>query len=193
VAGGLRYVTPEQPYGLKGEVKMALALLKRFPTLRPRIVSWPVIPEGSQGNYPGRGAFPQLAEDFKVLDKEVVPAFTEFDEAALRDQNRYRRQQVIIILGSAVVTGLGGLQAVFAHQRWPGLLLAALGIALSATSGFAKDRGALTDYLAARVKAERLRALHFRYLSATGRYAAGDREDTLRRDVLTIKKGEEPK
>jgi hypothetical protein len=192
----LRYVTPEQPYGLKGEVKMALSLLKRFPTLWQRTVSWPVIPEKKQNDddpYPGRGAFPQLAPDFKVLDKEVAPAFTEFDKAALRDQNRYRRQQVIIILGSALVTGLGGLQAVFPHQRWPGFLLAALGIALSATAGFAKDRGALTDYLAARVKAERLRALHFRYLSATGRYAAAGREDTLRRDVLTIKKGEEPK
>jgi hypothetical protein len=31
-----------------------------------------------------------------VLDQEVAPAFTEYDAAALRDQNRYPRQQVII-------------------------------------------------------------------------------------------------
>jgi hypothetical protein len=65
------------------------------------------------------------------------------------------------------VTGLDGLQAVFPHQRWPGLPLGAFGIALSVTAGVAKDRAALDGYLGARIKAERLRALHFGYLSAT--------------------------
>jgi hypothetical protein len=101
--------------------------------------SEPVIPENSRATTPGRGAYPQLAQDFEVLDQAVAPAFTEYDAAALRDQNRYWRQQVII-LGSALVTGLGGRQAVFPHQRWPGLLLDALGIALSVTAGVAKDR-----------------------------------------------------
>jgi hypothetical protein len=171
---------------------VAPSLLRRFPKLHAPSESKPVIPEKEQDDYPGRGAYAQLAQDFEVLDQEVAPAFTEYDAAALRDQNRYRRQQVIIILGSALVTGLGGLQAVFPHQRWPGLLLGALGIALAVTAGVAKDRAALDGYLGARIKAERLRALHFRYLSATGRYAADGRVDTLRRDVKAIRRGQEP-
>jgi len=174
---------------------VAPSLLKRFPKLHAPNESYPVIPgdRDEEHDYPGRAGFPQLAPDFEVLDKEVAPAFTQYDKAALRDQNRYRRQQVIIILGAALLTGLGGLQAVFPHQRWPGLFLAALGIVLSLTAGFARDRAALTDYLSARVKAERLRALHFWYLSATGRYAGTDRDDNLRRDVLAVLRGDEPR
>ena len=57
--------------------------------------------------------YPALVDDIGVLDQVVGPAFAESERAALRHQNRYRRQQVIILLGSAVLTGLGGLQAVF--------------------------------------------------------------------------------
>ena len=172
---------------------MAPALLKRFPKLRASKESAPVIPVEARGGYPGRGAFPQLARDFTVLDQEVVPAFTGYDKKALRDQNRYRRQQVLIILGSALVAGLGGLQAVFPHQRWPGIVLAVLGLALASTSGFAKERASLKGYLQARVRAERLRALHFEYLSKTGQYAGLDRDTALRHAVAAIEGGEEPR
>ena len=154
---------------------MAPSLLRRFPKLHAPSESKPVIPDEEQDDYPGRGAYAQLAQDFEVLDQEAAPAFTEYDTAALRDQNRYRRQQVIIILGSALMTGLGGLQAVFPHQRWPGLLLGALGIALSVTAGVAEDRAALDGYLGARIKAERLRALHFRSRSRSAHDSADSR------------------
>jgi hypothetical protein len=126
------------------------------------------------------------------LDGEVTLAFTEYDKAALREQDRYRPQQVLIILGSALITGLGGLQAVFPSQRWPGLMLALLGIALAATTRLANERASLAGYLSARVRAERLRALHFTFLSATGRYAKNDGEDTLRRAVLATQSGKDP-
>jgi hypothetical protein len=42
------------------------------------------------------------------------------------------------------------------------------------------------------VKAERLRALYFRYLSRTGPYAREDRELALRRAVLAIEADKEP-
>jgi len=172
---------------------VALALLKRFPRLRAPSVSYPVIPVEPQDDYPGRDAFPELAQDFTVLDREVVPAFTGYDKTALRDQNRYRRQQVLVILGSALVAGLGGLQAVFPHQRWPGIVLAVLGLALASTSAFAKERASLDSYLKARVRAERLRALHFEYLSGTGQYAGPGRETALRHAVAAIEGGEEPR
>jgi hypothetical protein len=165
---------------------MVLPLLVRFPTLRARASSRPVIPADKRASYPA------LAEDFAVVDRVVAPVFREFDTAALRDQNRYRRQQVLIVLGSALVTGLGGLQAVYPAQRWPGLLLTALGVVLATSSRWAKERASMADYLSARVRAERLRALHFRYLSATGRYAGPGRVEALRRAVLEIRAGKEP-
>jgi hypothetical protein len=168
------------------EVKVAVPLLVRFPKLRVPSVSWPVIPPDR------RAAYPELAADFAVLDREVVPAFTEYDKAALRDQNRYRRQQVLILLGSALVTGLGGLQAVSPGQRWPGLLLALLGVALAGSTRIAREQDSQADYLDARVKAERLRGLHFQYLSMTGPYAGADRDIALRRAVLAIRAGKEP-
>lgn len=90
---------------------MTVALLNRFPRLRAPSDSRPVIPPDK------RDAYPELAEDFAALDDQVAKVFTEYDEAALREQNRYRRQQVLILLGSALLTGLGGLQAVFPGQR----------------------------------------------------------------------------
>ncbi|MCV2489834.1 DUF4231 domain-containing protein [Geodermatophilus sp. YIM 151500] len=149
-------------------------------------MSWPVIPDHKRVSYPS------LAPDFQVLDREVTAAFVEADLAALRRQNRYRRQQVIILLGSAALTGLGGLQALCADQHWPGLLLAVLGVLLAATGRATRELDDLNGYLTERVKAERLRALHFLFLSRTGPYAGADREADLRRAVVAIRFGKEP-
>ena len=161
-------------------------MLIRFPKLRAPAVSWPVIPDDK------RASFTSLASDFQVLDREARPAFVEADLAALRRQNRYRRQQVIILLGSTALSGLGGLQALFTDQRWPGLLLAALGVLLAATGRASRELDDLKSYLNERVKAERLRALHFLFLSRTGKYADADREANLRRAVVAIRFGKEP-
>jgi Protein of unknown function (DUF4231) len=161
-------------------------MLVRFPKLRAPAVSWPVIPDDT------RASCPSLVPDFQVLDREVTAAFVEADLAALRSQNRYRRQQVIILLGSAALTGLGGLQALFADQRWPGLLLAVLGVLLAATGRATRELDDLKGYLNERVKAERLRALHFLFLSRTGKYAGADRRANLQRAVVAIRFGKEP-
>jgi hypothetical protein len=68
---------------------VTVPLLVRFPKLRAPSVSQPVIPPDS------RAAYPEFATDFAVLDREVAPVFAEYDKAALRGQNRYRRQQVL--------------------------------------------------------------------------------------------------
>jgi hypothetical protein len=162
------------------------ALLVRFPRLKAPGTSWPVIPEGVRAGYPA------LQEDFAVLDEEVAPAFTTYDLAALNEQNRHRRHQVVLILGSAIVSGLGGLQAVFPDERWPGILLAALGLSLSVFGVWSKGQRSLDGYLTARLRAERLRALHFRFLSASGRYAGAQRREALRAAVRSICDGREP-
>ena len=163
-------------------------MLIRFPKLRPPppSSSWAVIAEDKRASYPS------LMPDFETLDHVVAPAFAEADLAALRCQHRYRRQQVTLLLGSAAVSGLGGLQALLLDQRWPGALLSALGILLAATSRASRELDVLTEYLGQRVKAEQLRALHFRYLSRTGKYSGPDRETQLQRAVVDLRFGKEP-
>ncbi|MGW6194786.1 DUF4231 domain-containing protein [Kribbella sp. NPDC055110] len=164
---------------------MVLALLRRFPgTGQPQ--SYPIVSQGK------RAAYPALGADFEVIDRVLTPVFEECDNKALRSQYRYRRQQVLILLGSALVVGLGGLQAALSDQRWPGIALAVVGVVLAVSSQFVKDRGWLNAYLDERVKAEALRSQCFRYLSRTGKYADDGRETVLRRAVLAIQHGKEP-
>jgi hypothetical protein len=131
--------------------------------------------------------YPELADDISAVDQVVTPAFHDADLSALRHQNRYRRQQVVIIVGSALLTGLGGLQAVFPGEKWPGLLLALLGALLAVLSNAVNELSALENFMTERVKAERLRSACFRFLSGTGRYAGADRVSVLRRAVLSIR------
>ncbi|GAA2903163.1 hypothetical protein GCM10010472_71730 [Pseudonocardia halophobica] len=163
------------------------ALLARFPSLRPvRARNRSVLAPAVAAEYP------QLAADIELADEIVGPEFGAADHAALRQQNRYRRQQVVIILGTAVLTGLGGLQAVFPEERWPGIMLAVLGLLLAFAGRAAGELRALDTFLDERIKAERLKSAYFRYLSRTGRYADEDRTTRLRRAVVAIKRGEEP-
>jgi hypothetical protein len=166
---------------------MVPLLLKRFPSVRSPQSSRPVIPTDE------RGPYPSLAAEFDVLDNVVAKDFAAADLAALRHQNRYRRQQVMILLGSALVGAAGALQAMVSEQRWPGALLAVVSIATAAIGRTSRELNTLTDYLSERVKAERLRALHFLFLSRTGAYAGADREAALRSATLDIKSGKEPR
>jgi hypothetical protein len=164
------------------------AIVARFPRLRLRLPEEPepIIPTDEAGRYPA------LADDIGVLDKEVGRTFAISERAARVAQNRYRRQQVVILLGSAVLSGLGGLQAVFPDHRWLGLVLVVVGVLLTGASQAAGELKTLDCFLTERVKAERFRAMYFRYLSRTGRYRGEDRVGVLRRAVLAVERGEEP-
>jgi hypothetical protein len=164
---------------------MTIALFARFPRLGAPSDSEPVIPSAA------RTAYPALAADFKALDGEVALAFAQHDRIALREQNRHRGQQVLILLGSFTVSGIGGIQAAFPDLRWPGIVVAVLSLAVGLLGLWAKRQRTLGRYLTARVKAERLRSLHFRYLSRTGRFAEEDRELALREAVAAIGEGRE--
>lgn len=162
------------------------ALLARFPSLRASASSSPIL------DLQAASTFPALAEDIATADDIVGTAFAESDQAALVHQNSYRRQQTTVILSTALLSGLGGLQAVFPEQRWPGILLIVLGLVLTFTGRAAGELGTFNAFLDERVKAERLRSAYFRYLSRTGRFSSADRTTQLRRTVVAIKKGEEP-
>jgi hypothetical protein len=161
-------------------------LLRRFPTVRSPATSTPVLPRDVTKRYPA------LAEDIAVLDDVVGQAFTDSDREALRNQNSYRRQQVVLILGATLLSGLGGLQAALSDQRWPGILLAVLGLALAALGQTAGELNTFERFLSERVKTERFRAMYFRYLSRTGRYSGDDRTSVLRKAVVAVQAGEEP-
>ena len=162
------------------------ALLVRLPSLRTRPRSWPVVlPDTAV-------AYPALADDLATLESVVGPEFHRSDRDALAHQNRYRRQQVAVLSGSALVTGLGGLQAALPGSTWPGLVLFVLGALVIWLSKVSGELRTFDDFLGERVKAERLRAMYFRYLSRTGRYAGDNRESALRRAVLAVRNGEEP-
>jgi hypothetical protein len=165
---------------------MPIALLARFPRLRARSVPSRVIPAGIAESYP------LLAGDIAELDEVVTPVFDAYDRKALGEQNAYRRQHVTVLCGSAVLTALGGVQALLPGQRWPGLMLTVVGVLLSTSSKWARERASLNAFLDARIRAERLRAMYFRYLARTGPYAGEDRAVALRRAVLAVKAGQEP-
>ncbi len=161
-------------------------LLNRFPSRRRARQFWPAIPEDE------RAAYPALADDFAVLDEVVAEPFRRLDLAALRQQYRYRRQQVFVLLGSALISGFAALQAVLPAESWPGIVVAVLGFALAGSSLAAKELGMLPEFLAARIRAERLRALHFQFLSRTGPFAREDRVRALRLAVVEVEAGREP-
>ncbi|GLY00315.1 MULTISPECIES: DUF4231 domain-containing protein [Actinoplanes] len=165
---------------------MPVALFARFPRLFHRPQHRPVIPPGTAERHP------VLAGDLADLESLVTPVFTDYDQRAQHEQNTYRRQQLLILCGAAAITVLGGVQALFPGQRWPGLLLTVAGVLLATSSQWARERASLQDYLDFRVRAERLRALYFRYLTRVGPYSGPDRRRALRRAVLAVRTGKEP-
>jgi Protein of unknown function (DUF4231) len=171
-----------------GATKQRPAVIKRFPRLRYNPESSPLVKPAE------RHAFPGLAEDFAFLDRELMPAFAELDVAALREQNRYRRQQIILIAGALLVTVFGAVQAWLRGQAWPGIFVGVLSLAMSAVTATGRQRDTQGTYLSARVKAERLRGLYFTYLA--GSVADGDsetRRKALIASVAAVKHGREPK
>ncbi|MEJ2885145.1 DUF4231 domain-containing protein [Actinomycetospora aeridis] len=162
------------------------ALFQRFPSLRAPTESYPVLPDDAAAR------FPALGDEIATLERIVGPEFARSDLEALRQQHRYRALQIGLILGATALAALGGLQAALADQRWPGIALTLLGLVLATVGQMAGELQTFQRFLEERIKAERFRAMYFRYLSRTGRYAGQDHEIVLRRAVLAVKAGEEP-
>lgn len=161
-------------------------LLRRFPSRRTSRKHSAAIPVAD------RGPFPALAEDFAVLDEVVAEPFRELDLEALGHQYRYRRQQIGILLGSALLSGLAAVQAVLSTEVWPGAVVLLLGLLLGTSSRLAGELEMSANFLRARVRAERLRSLHFQFLARTGPYAGQDRVKALHLAVAEVKAGKEP-
>jgi uncharacterized protein DUF4231 len=159
------------------------ALVRRLPK-----VFWRGNPSDGPLRDPDRVTYGELAGDFDLLDGLLVPTFRTYDEDALEAQNRFRRQQVLLIGGSAVATILGVLQAASIDGSafgWTEAVLAGLLAPVAARTGSAHKA-----FLANRLKAERLRGEYFAFLARSGDYAdkTTDKElsDTLRSAVDAI-------
>ncbi|HEY8202467.1 MAG TPA: DUF4231 domain-containing protein [Actinomycetota bacterium] len=144
-----------------------LALFKRFPSIRWRPKpDWPLV--GSE-HWP---QYPELADDLGILEQELVPTFRKLDREALRLQNSFRRQHLSLILGGALATILGALQAALGGGvAWAGTLEAVLGGGLAGVAVYIRGRRTQRAFLTTRLKAEQLRSEFFLFLACVGAYA----------------------
>jgi Protein of unknown function (DUF4231) len=165
---------------------VTLALFRRWPRLRLKIIAPELIPADRAERYPS------LAADLAVIDEIVLPAFSSYDIDAQRAQNTYRRQQVILIGVSALTSGFGAVQAALGHDAWPGIVVGALGAFSAGTAALAQERRAQRTYLDNRTKAERLRAEAFAYLAELTSFSGPDRRTRLVRSVANVAQGKEP-
>lgn len=137
-----------------------------------------------------RTAAPELEPDFEILDAELVPTFHELDEGALRAQNDFRLGQVLVILGGALATALGAVQAALGGGVTEiGVAEAIVAGILAAVVAYVRGRQAQRAYFTGRLKAERLRGEYFFFLGRVAPYAVEDgaeRRRILRRRVAEI-------
>ena len=146
------------------------ALFRRWPYLR-----WPADPNEQQIiKEDDRRAFPTFAEDFAFLNEKLMPAFLMLDKEAGHAQNQFHRQQVILVLGGALVTTLGAIQVTLAamthNSMWPGLAEAVLAAILAGVAQAAQASKAQQRYFSNRLKAETLRSEYFLFLGRLNPY-----------------------
>jgi len=165
-----------------------------FLALRPRLL-WRAGQRYPLVSAEVRAAAPALAEDFDVLDRELLPDFYELDEAALRAQNTFRLGQLFVIVGGAAATALGAVQAALGGGVTEiGIAEAIVAGTLAAAVAYVRGREAQREYFTTRLKAERLRGEYFLFLGRVPPYDLDHWDERLRRlrnQVNTIE-AEEP-
>lgn len=163
-----------------------VALFKRLPTLRwqPQADQQIVAP-ADQARYA------LFAEDFMVLERELMPLFRQLDNEALRGQNQFRLEQLMMIFGGVFAAALGAFHVAFTDATWLGIIEAAVALILVAIAQRARGLKAQEKYLTQRLKAELLRGEYFLFLGHVDRYAdSQQRARQLRRRVTEIITGE---
>ena len=164
-----------------------MVLFKRWPALH-----WspppdePIVPTDAQMQHA------VFSADFKELENELLPHFRELSVEALRVQNQFRRQQVVLIFGGACATVLGAMQSSLGSSAavWAGIFETVLAAILAAVALRAQTTHAQEFYFTNRLKAERLRAEYFLFLARVGIYEdPQDRLPNLIRRIAEIKSG----
>jgi len=129
------------------------------------------LPFGGSGSWPPMESdefaeYPALGPRFDDLERELLPAFQQRDQRALAAQRTYRRFQLALIVGAALTSFFGAVQAALGDDvRWAAAVVAVLGAATTYTSTQLRREQLPKRYLLERAKAEELRSLYFDYLS----------------------------
>lgn len=153
--------------------------MRRLPVVN-RPVASPIVPTEAKAQ------FPDLGDDLDFLEEWLVPRFTECDLRAQREQNRHRREQLLLVGAGSLGAVLGGLQAAFDHVKWPAVLLTLVAVLSAVFAQRVQHGQALPVYLDERARAERLRSLYFQYVVRVERYRAPNRRQRLREDVAAL-------
>ncbi|MGZ4314451.1 MAG: DUF4231 domain-containing protein [Gaiellaceae bacterium] len=143
---------------------------------------WKPGPEYPLVSEPMLARAPALEAEVDLLEHELVPRFRNLDQESLHTQNTFRLGQLALILGGAVATMLGAVQAALGAGV-VGLAVAEALLAgvLAGATVFIRGRNAQRDYFTSRLRAERLRAEYFLVLAHAGDYAGIDDDELLRR------------
>lgn len=129
------------------------------------------------------------AADLDVLGRHLLPQYLFEDREALRAQNEFRRDQIILIIGGVIATGLAALPAVLRGDAWS--VAAAIFTAfLAAWASRSRDLASHERWRTSRLKAELLRGEYFLYLGRARPYdVEGCRNRNLMRRVAEIRSG----
>lgn len=163
-----------------------ITLFKRLPMLRWR----PTDNEQQIVQPETQNQFSDLKSDFDILEQNLMPSFRKLDNEALRAQNLFRLQQVILIAGGVITTTLGAVQAAHAEEAWPGITESVVAGFLTSVSYIAREFNEQKNYFSNRLKAEALRGEYFLFLGRMGNYANDDRVQSLIRRVADIESEE---
>jgi hypothetical protein len=155
------------------------ALLRRLPIVNGPVET-PIVPTEATTR------FPELREDLDFLDEWLVPRFIECDLTAQRQQNRHRRQQLLLVAAGSLGAVLGAVQAALADDKWPALLVSLVAVLSAVFAQQVQHGHALPRYLDERARAERLRSVYFQYVVRVERYRGPSRRQRLREDVAAL-------
>jgi hypothetical protein len=156
---------------------VSAALLRSLPRLR-----WRPRPRDPLVGLELARASPNLAPDFEILERELLPDFFRLDEAALQAQNTFRLGQLFVIVGGATATALGAVQAALGGGVLPlGIVGALVAGALAGALTYVRGSETQREYLTARLQAERLRSEYFLFLGRVPPYETGEDDDRLGR------------
>lgn len=163
-----------------------IALFKRRPMLfwKPRIDEQ-IVPLNARKGYS------YLEADFKILEERLMDSFRRLDNEALRAQNHFRWQQIILIVGGVMTGTLGAIQAAMSDAtRVPGVVEGIIATLLTAVAVIARQTESQKKYFSKRLKAEMLRGEYFLFLGRLGAYKDdASRVRNLIRRVAEIESG----
>lgn len=146
------------------------ALLRRVPSLFWRAPSSQNIVQPA-----ALASYPELADDFAIADRILMPAFRTADADALQAQNAFHMVELGLTLGAILATVLGAVQTALGGGILViGLIEAGLTSALGATALGIFAHNKQRNYYHCRLQAESLRGEYFRFVGRLEPYATRD-------------------